>query len=74
MSSDEPLPPKQQKIINLLRMNRWEENGAPNRLRKGYRRVFVGVKQTTFSVRRKHEDTDFENFPTKDFESIKAQA
>jgi hypothetical protein len=74
VSSDEPLPPKQQKIINLLRMKGWKENGAPNRLKKGFRRVFIGVKQTTFSVRHGHEDTNFENLQTKDFEGIKAKA
>ncbi len=74
MSLDEPLPPKQQKVINFLRMKGWEENGAPNRLKKGFRRVFIGVKQTTFSLRYGHEDTDFENLQTKNFDEIKAKA
>lgn len=72
--SDERLPTKQQRAINHLLTKGWEENGAPNRLKKGNRRVFVGAKQTSFSIQTADGPGFFENFDTKDFKRIQEMA
>lgn len=61
---------KQQRIINLLLTKGWEENGAPHRLKKGNRRVCVGIEQTSFSTQTANGPGFFENFDTKDFKKV----
>lgn len=69
--SGERLPTRQQRVINNLLTSGWEENGAPNRLKKGNRRVYVGVKETNFSVQLPDGPGFVEVLPTSDFKRIK---
>lgn len=69
--TDKKISRLQQRVINFLTGNGWEENGAPNRLKKGLRRVYVGNHQTSFSTQTANGPGFFENVPTKDFIKVK---